>query len=51
MMIHDPYDLIIIKDNVIPQKDIEEIMLLTNDKNTSQATIVNDKEEGGSETN
>jgi len=43
MMIHDPYDLIIIKNNIIPEKHIEEIMLLANDKNTSQATIVNDK--------
>ena len=43
MMINDPYDLIIIKENVIPQEHIEEIMLLANDKNTSQATIVNAK--------
>ena len=45
MMLHDPYDLIIIKENVIPQEHIEEIMLLTNDKNTSQATIVNSKKD------
>ena len=43
MMIHDPYDLIIIRQNVIPQDNIEEIMLLANDTNTSQATIVNAK--------
>jgi predicted 2-oxoglutarate/Fe(II)-dependent dioxygenase YbiX len=52
MMLHNPYDLIIIKENVIPQENIEEIMLLTNNtKDISNATIINDKEEGGSETN
>ena len=51
MMLHNPYDLIIIKENVIPQENIDEIMLLTNNtKDISQATIINDKEEGG-ETN
>ena len=51
MLLHNPYDLIIIKDNVIPQEHIEEIMLLTNNtKDISQATIINDKVEGG-ETN
>jgi len=51
MLLHNPYDLIIIKENVIPQKHIEEIMLLTNNtKDISQATIINDKVEGG-ETN
>ena len=51
MLLHNPYDLIIIKDNVIPQEHIEEIMLLTNNtKDISQATIINDKAEGG-ETN
>jgi prolyl 4-hydroxylase len=51
MMLYNPYDLIIIKENVIPHQNIEEIMLLTNNtKDISQATIINDKEEG-SETN
>ena len=46
MLLHNPYDLIIIKDNVIPQEHIEEIMLLTNNtKDISQATIINDKKE------
>ena len=30
MMQHNPYDLIIIKENVVPDKHIEELMLLTN---------------------
>jgi len=51
MLLHNPYDLIIIKENVIPEENIEEIMLLTNNtKDISQATIINDKVEGG-ETN
>ncbi len=49
MLLHNPYDLIIIKDNIIPQENIEEIMLLTNNtKDISQATIINtdkDKED------
>jgi len=32
MMQHNPYDLIIIKENVVPQEHIEELMLLTNNK-------------------
>ena len=32
MMQHNPYDLIIIKQDIIPQKHIEELMLLTNNK-------------------
>ena len=49
MMLYNPYDLIIIKENVIPQDHIEEIMLLTNNtKDIHQATIVNDDK---SETN
>ena len=41
MMLHNPYDLIIIQENVIPQEHIEELMLLTNNKeNISQATII-----------
>ena len=43
-MLYNPYDLIIIKENVIPQENIEEIMLLTNNtKDISHATIFNDK--------
>ena len=43
MLPHNPYDFIIIQQNVIPEEHIEEIMLLTNDKkNISQATIIND---------
>ena len=38
-MQHNPYDLIIIKENVIPQEHIEELMLLTNTKDTQQATV------------
>ena len=47
MMLYNPYDLIIIKENVIPQENIEELMLLTNNtKDISQATTINrdDKE-------
>ena len=52
MLLHNPYDLIIIKENVIPQENIEEIMLLTNNtKDISHATIINDKKEDGYETN
>ena len=55
-MIHNPYDLIIIQENVIPQEHIEEIMLLTNNtKDISQATIINkvpdEKPEGESQNN
>ena len=50
MMLHNPYDLIIIKENVIPQENIEEIMLLTNNtKDISQATIINNDKEDNSE--
>jgi len=50
-MLYNPYDLIIIKEGVIPQENIEEIMLLTNNtKDIHQATVINkDKEEGGEE--
>ena len=42
MMQHNPYDLIIIKENVVPHKHIEELMLLTNNKEQiSQATVIN----------
>ena len=51
-MLFNPYDLIIIKQNVIPQENIEEIMLLTNNtKDISHATIINkdkEKEDGDS---
>jgi predicted 2-oxoglutarate/Fe(II)-dependent dioxygenase YbiX len=54
-MLYNPYDLIIIQENVIPQKNIDEIMLLTNNKDTSQATVINkvkEEEDGDShETN
>ena len=52
VMLYNPYDLIIIKENVIPQENIEEIMLLTNNtKDISHATVINDKKEDGHETN
>ena len=52
MMLYNPYDLIIIHKDVIPQKDIDELMLLTNNtKDISHATIINDKKEDGHETN
>ena len=51
-MLYNPYDLIIIQENVIPPENFEDIMLLTNNtKDISHATIINEKEEGGSETN
>ena len=47
MMQHNPYDLIIIKENVVPDKHIEELMLLTNNKEQiSQATVINKDEDG-----
>ena len=40
-MLYNPYDLIIIQQNVIPQENIDEIMLLTNNtKDISHATIL-----------
>jgi len=51
MMLYNPYDLIIIKENVIPQENIEELMLLTNDKNTTQATTINSDDNEKSDTN
>jgi len=51
-MLYNPYDLIIIKQNVIPQENIEELMLLTNNtKDISQATIINNDKADNSETN
>ena len=32
MMQHNPYDLIIIKENVVPDNHIVELMLLNNNK-------------------
>ena len=52
MMLYNPYDLIIIKENVIPPENMEEIMLLTNNtKDISQATTINKENEDGHETN
>ena len=51
-MLHNPYDLIIIKENVIPQENIEEIMLLTNNtKDIAQATTINSDDKEKSDTN
>ena len=51
MLLYNPYDLIIIKENVIPQENIEEIMLLTNNtKDISNATIIDKKKEAGHDT-
>jgi len=51
-MLYNPYDLIIIKENVIPQEHIDLLMPLTNNKkDISQATIINeDKPEGDTNT-
>ena len=50
-MLHNPYDLIIMQENVIPQANIEEIMLLTNNtKDISQATIIDNDKENNSNT-
>tara|TARA_B100001175_G_scaffold203499_1_gene172746 strand:- start:54 stop:680 length:627 start_codon:yes stop_codon:yes gene_type:complete len=51
MLLYNPYDLIIIKENVIPQENIEEIMLLTNNKDISQATTINCDDKEKSDTN
>ena len=48
-MLYNPYDLIIIKEKIIPQENIDQLMLLTNDKNTSQATIIDNDEHGEAE--
>ena len=46
MMLYNPYDLIIIEENVIPPEHYKEIMLLTNNtKDISQATIINNTKE------
>ena len=47
MMQHNPYDLIIIKENVVPNKHIEELMVLTNNKEEiKQATVINRDDKG-----
>ena len=47
MMQHNPYDLIIIKENVVPNEHIEELMLLTNNKEQiSQAQVINTNDKG-----
>ena len=52
MMLHNPYDLIIIQENVIPQENIEEIMLLTNNtKDISHATTINSDDKENPDTN
>ena len=52
MMLYNPYDLIIIQENVIPQESIDELMLLTNNtKDISHATIINRSDGDGHETN
>ena len=52
MLLHNPYDLIIIKENVIPQENIEELMVLTNNtKDISQATTINTDDKEKSNTN
>ena len=51
-MLYNPYDLIIIQQNVIPQENLDEIMLLTNNtKDITNATIINKDKEDGHETN
>ena len=50
VMLYNPYDLIIMVQNVIPQENIEEIMLLTNNtKDISHATVINKNKEDGHE--
>ena len=45
-MLYNPYDLIIIEENVIPPEHYKEIMLLTNNtKDISQATVINNTKE------
>tara|TARA_X000000368_G_scaffold221742_1_gene175007 strand:- start:550 stop:1188 length:639 start_codon:yes stop_codon:yes gene_type:complete len=45
-MQHNPYDLIIIEENIVPQEHIEELMLLTNSDDTAQATVFKEQTEG-----
>jgi len=52
MLLYNPYDLIIIKENVIPEENLEQIMLLTNNtKDISNATVINKDKEDGCEEN
>ena len=49
-MLYNPYDLILIKEDVISQEHIDEIMLLTNNtKDISNATVINKNKEDGCE--
>ena len=49
---HDPFDLIIIKQKVIPDEDIDELMLLTpNNKGVKQASIINRDDDGNDTSN
>ena len=48
MLLHNPYDLIIIKENIIPEESIEELILLTNNKkDINQATIISKPDKDG----
>mgnify|MGYP003116825664 CR=1 FL=1 len=52
MLLYNPYDLIIIQENVIPQENIDELMLLTNNtKDIAQATTINSDDKEKSDTN
>jgi len=52
MLLYNPYDLIIIKENVIPPDNIEELMLLTNNtKDISNATTINSDDKEKADTN
>ena len=51
MMLYNPYDLIIIMQDVIPHAHIEELMLLTNNKDTTQATTINNDDKEKADTN
>ena len=42
IVIPNLYDLMIIQQDVIPLEDIADIMMVTNEKPTGQATIKND---------
>mgnify|MGYP003152127648 CR=1 FL=1 len=43
---HNPYDLINIIPNVIPDKDIEELLLLTTTQDTRNASVIKNNEDG-----
>ena len=52
MILYNPYDLIIIKENIIPQENLEDIMLLTtNTTDISQATTINSDDKEKQDTN